>query len=82
MKSCKNFRPHPFGKFPLGAFPFAKFTLYINAMTIFPKLFIALFALTTLPFSQTAIGQETTVISRPASSWSKALISSAHAKSG
>ena len=73
---------HLFGRFPLGAFPFAKFPLYINAMTIFPKLFIALFALTSLPFSQTAIGQETTVVSRPASAWSTALISSAHAQVG
>lgn len=51
-------------------------------MTIFPKLLIALLALTTLPFSQTATGQETAAISRPASPWSTALISSARAQIG
>lgn len=53
---------------------------YIPAMTLFSKLLIILLVLTTVPFSQTAIGQEITT--RPASQWSSALINSAREQVG
>lgn len=53
---------------------------YIRAMTLFSKLLTILLVLTTVPFSQTAIGQEITT--RPASQWSSALINSAREQVG
>lgn len=55
---------------------------YIPAMTLFSKLLIILLVLSTVPFSQTATGQEATAITRPASPWSSALINSARAQVG
>lgn len=49
-------------------------------MTLFSKLLIILLALSTVPFSQTAIGQEVTA--RPTTPWSSTLINSAREQVG
>ena len=46
------------------------------------KLLIAMFLFTSLPFSQTAVGQEATAQTRPVSPWASALINSARAQIG
>lgn len=63
-------------------FVIANTSRYIPAMTFFSKLLIILLVLSTVPFSQTATGQETAAITRPASPWSSALIYSARAQVG
>lgn len=82
LKSFKDFIPARTSSFPLDAFPFSKPASYTNEMKIFTKFLLALFVLTTLPFSQSATGQETNQQTRPASTWSVALINSARAQVG
>lgn len=51
-------------------------------MNTFSKLFLALFLITSVSFSQTTNGQETATQARPASAWATALISSAREQVG
>lgn len=51
-------------------------------MAIFSKLILALFVLVTMPFTQSATGQETSTQLRPVSTWSEALIKSAREQVG
>jgi len=55
---------------------------YINVMSIFSKFLLALFLLTSLPFSQTADGQEIIAETTPVNAWSAALIESARSQVG
>ncbi len=51
-------------------------------MSVFSKLILALFLLTTMPFSQSATGQVSTAQTRPVSAWASALINSAREQVG
>ncbi len=51
-------------------------------MTMFSKFLLAMFLLTSLPFSQTADGQEAIAQTTPVNAWSAALIESARAQVG
>lgn len=82
LKSYIDFSLRPVGGFVPVVFVIENKSRYINAMTLFSKLLIALLVLTTVPFSQTATGQEITGITRPTSAWSSALINSAREQVG